>query len=137
MQVDEQTIKIFDESLTRCNANPLFFDRFYQIFLASSPLVQEKFAHTDFSKQKEALRASFHAMLLAVKDEEGGPDKYLHDLAELHSSRQLGIGSGLYDDWLDSLLATVKECDPQYGSEVRDAWEKVMVIGIRFMLSRY
>ncbi len=135
--MDENALKTFDESLLRCNANPQFLDRFYETFLASSPKVREKFAHTDFVRQKRALRASLHLMLLAAEDEAKGPEQYLRDLAELHSSRKLGIGAEYYDLWLDSLLATVRECDPQCNAEVEQAWEKIMMVGISYLLSHY
>ena len=112
-------------------------DRFYDIFLASSPKVKEKFAKTDFVRQKAALKASLNAMLLAAKDEKAGPPQYLPELAERHSSRELNIGAELYDYWLDSLLAAVKECDPESGPEVEGAWERVMMVGIGYLLSRY
>jgi hemoglobin-like flavoprotein len=137
MQIDERTLQTFSESLARCNGSPAFVERFYQIFLASSPKVQEKFAETDFVRQKAALRASLDAMLLAAKNPAAGPQQHLHDLAERHSSRQLNIGAELYDLWLDSLLATVKEFDPVNGPAVQDAWEKVMMQGVSYLLSRY
>jgi hemoglobin-like flavoprotein len=135
-QIDERTLQTFSASLGRCNGSPAFVDRFYQIFLASSPKVKEKFAQTDFARQKAALRASLDAMLLAAKDP-AGPQQYLRDLAERHSSRQLNIGAELYDLWLDSLLATVKEFDPVNGPAVQEAWEKVMMLGVSYLLSRY
>lgn len=136
MQIDEGTLQTFSASLGRCNGSPAFVDRFYQIFLASSPKVKEKFAQTDFVQQKVALRASLDAMLLAAKDPKG-PEQYLRNLAERHSSRQLNIGAELYDLWLDSLLATVKEFDPVNGPAVQEAWEKVMMLGVSYLLSRY
>ena len=135
--MDEKTLKTFDESLRRCNATPEFLDRFYERFLASSPKVRDKFALTDFVRQKRALEASLHYMLLAAQDEEKGPEKYLKSLADLHNRKQYNIGSEFYDLWLDSLLATVRECDPKFGPEVEEAWESVMMVGIRYMLSRY
>jgi len=135
--MDEKTLKTFEESLARCNTNPRFLDRFYETFLASSFKVHDKFAHTDFVRQKRALRASLHLMLLVASDEEKGPEHYLRDLAELHSSRERNIGAEFYDLWLDSLLTTVRECDSQYSPEVEHAWEKVMMIGIRYLLSHY
>jgi hemoglobin-like flavoprotein len=132
--MEERVLQTFDESLRRCNAAPEFLDRFYDRFLASSPKVREKFALTDFVRQKRALRASLHTMLLAVQSGEKGPERYLKDLAEMHSRRQYNIGSELYDLWLDSLLATVKECDPQFSPEVEEAWESVMMVGIEYML---
>jgi hemoglobin-like flavoprotein len=135
--MDEKILKIFEESLSRCTATKGFLESFYKRFLASSPKVREKFALTDFVRQRRALRASLHYMLLAAQNEEKDPDKYLKDLAELHSRRVYNVGSELYDLWLDSLLATVKECDPQYTPEVEQAWESVMMVGIHYMLKHY
>jgi hemoglobin-like flavoprotein len=137
MPTDDRTLQTFDASLARCNANPAFLDRFYAIFLASSPRIREKFAQTDFARQKVALQASFTAMLAAARGETAASNQNLNGLAERHSSRQLNIGAELYDLWLDSLLAAVKECDPQYDPQVRDAWERVMMVGIGYLLSHY
>lgn len=135
--MDEKPIKIFDESLRRCNAIPGFLDRFYEKFLASSPKVQKKFSNTDFNRQKRALRASLYLMPLAAENEKEGPKRYLRDLAARHSKRQLNIGAEYYDLWLDSLLATVRECDPEFDPTVEEAWESVMMVGIRYLLSHY
>jgi hemoglobin-like flavoprotein len=137
MPIDPQVLTVFEESLTRTNTNPAFLDRFYNTFLAASPKVAEKFAGTDFVRQKRALRASLHTMLLVASDEESGPERYLQYLAARHSSRDLSVGSELYDYWLDSLLATVQECDPQCTPEVLAAWENVMMVGIRYLLRHY
>jgi hemoglobin-like flavoprotein len=135
--MDQRVLQTFEASLERCDTIPGFLDRFYEIFLGSSPKVKEKFAKTDFVHQKIALRASLYAMLLAAKDTNGGPGKYLDAYAERHSSRDLNIGAELYDLWLDSLLQAVKEHDPDCSPEVLDAWEQVMMIGISYLLSRY
>jgi hemoglobin-like flavoprotein len=135
--MDAKILKTYEASLARCSANPNFAERFYVVFLASSPKVAEKFAKTDFVRQRKALDSSLHWMLSAVSDGAGGPERHLKELAERHSRHDLNIGAEMYDYWLDSLLATVKEIDPEYGEEVRDAWERVMLIGIEYMLSRY
>jgi hemoglobin-like flavoprotein len=135
--MDKAILKTFGDSLQRCNANPAFLDRFYETFLASSPVVREKFANTDFARQKQALRASLRTMLLVAEDETAGPERHLGDLAHRHSRAQLDIGGELYDLWLDSLLATVKECDPAHSPEVAQAWESVMMLGVNYLISRY
>jgi hemoglobin-like flavoprotein len=137
MPLDERTLKTFDASLARCSANPAFIERFYDIFLASSPKVAEKFANTDFVRQKAALRASLDTMLLAARSEKAGHGQYLNALAERHSSRHLNIGAEFYDLWLDSLLAAANESDPDFSLEVQEAWERVMMVGIGYLLSRY
>lgn len=135
--MDEKVIATFDQSLRRCDSEPRFLDVFYERFIESSPKVKEKFANTDFDKQKRLLRASFYLILLAAEDPEKGPERYLSHLAESHSAKNLNIGSELYDLWLDSLLETVEQCDPEYGPEVEQAWEQMMEIGIDFMLRQY
>lgn len=135
--MDEKTIELFEQSLRRCDANPEFLDIFYDRFLASSPKVKKRFANTDFHRQKRLLRASFYLILLASEDPKDGPERYLGHLATRHSTKDLDVGAELYDLWLDSLLASVKECDPEYSEAVEEAWEKMMGIGIDFLLSRY
>jgi hemoglobin-like flavoprotein len=137
MHPDERTLQTFEASLTRCEADSSFFDRFYDTFLASSPKVREKFAHTDFGRQKQALRDSLRTMLRAAADRDGNPARHLARLAGRHSSGDLKVGAALYDNWLDSLLATVRTADPEYTDEIGAAWEKVMMVGIRYMLLHY
>lgn len=135
--MDDRTLTIFGDSLSRCSANPDFLDLFYEAFLGSSPKIREKFANTDFVKQKRALHASLNLMLRAAREEDLGPPRYLDDLARRHGAHDLDIGAEYYDLWLDSLLATVAVCDPQVSEEVRGAWEKVMGVGIRYLCARY
>jgi hypothetical protein len=135
--MDEATLQRFGASLQRCTDRPGFLELFYDLFLASSPLVREKFAATDFVKQREALRSSLGLMLRAARQDGAEPPTFLDHLAQRHGASQLGVGSAYYDLWLDSLLAAVKATDPQWTPEVALAWEGAMGIGIRYLLSRY
>ena len=130
-------LAIFETSLKRCEARPDFLDVFYENFLASSPEVAEKFAGTDFARQKEALRASFHHLLLVARNPKQGPDPYLEEIAVRHGAGHLAIGAHLYDLWLDSLLETVRACDPESSQEVEAAWEEVMMVGIHYLCTNY
>ena len=135
--MDAGVLRKFEESLGRCLADPDFLDLFYGNFLGSSPKVREKFAGTDFDRQKQALRASFDMMLKAARDEKNGPPTWLDPLAERHGARQLRIGAEFYDLWLDNLLKAVRACDAGWSEEVEEAWEAVMGIGIQYLCSRY
>ena len=135
--MDESTLQSFEQSLARCMAVPDFLGRFYDGFLASSPKVREKFAHTDFTRQKQMLHTSFSLMLRAAQNEGSGPPSYLDDLARRHGAKELDIGADLYDLWLDSLLETVRACDPACTPAIEQAWEKVMGIGIAYLTTRY
>lgn len=133
--MDEKILGVFDASLSRCNIAPQFLDRFYERFLASSPKVREKFANTNFVRQKRALRASLQILSL-VADDDRGPGRYLGELAVQHGQKHLDIGAELYDLWLDSLIATVREIDPQFDAEIEGAWEQVAMVGIHYMISK-
>jgi hemoglobin-like flavoprotein len=135
--MDQETLTTVDASLQRCNRDPRFLDLFYEKFLASSPKIREKFQHTDFVRQKRALRGSLWMMLLAAEDEAKGPPRYLRDLTAHHGATGLGIGAELYDCWLDCLLEAVAACDPQHNAVVRAAWERVMMVGIHYMCTHY
>lgn len=121
MALDAEILNAFQLSLNRCGANPVFLDRFYEVFLGSSPKVRAMFEHTNFYRQKRALQASLHAMLLHIRNNGATGDPYLLEVAQRHSRGQLNVGAELYDLWLDSLLATVRECDPECTPEVMAA----------------
>ncbi len=95
----QEDIAIFNDSFLRCQSKKGFLDRFYELFMASSKEVKEKFKTTDFDKQKLALKSSFYMMVLTVQGNARGY-RYLEDIAELHSSRRLNIKPELYDLWL-------------------------------------
>jgi hemoglobin-like flavoprotein len=135
--MDEATLDTFEKSFQRCVADPGFLDLFYRTFLASSPKVRAKFTTTDFEKQKRALYGSFQLMLRAARQEGEGPPDYLEALAQRHGAAQLAIGAEFYDLWLDSLLTTVRACDPACDPAIETAWEQVMGIGISYLCSRY
>lgn len=135
--MDDGSLAVFEASLARCNTSTAFAERFYQLFLSRSEKAAQKFANTDFTKQRAALQGALELMLKAARNGGEAIREHLGPLAERHSSRDLDIGAELYDEWLDSLLAAVREFDPEYCDEVRDAWENAMMIGISFMLARY
>jgi hemoglobin-like flavoprotein len=135
--MDHASLAQFEDSLRRCNADPDFLDRFYERFLRSSPKVREKFLGTDFIRQKRMLQASLQLLLVAAQDDGERPTPYLDEVAARHSASQMAIGAELYDLWLDSLLATVREVDPSWAPEVERAWESVMTVGIAYLVSRF
>jgi hemoglobin-like flavoprotein len=135
--MDKTILETVEDSLRRCNTDPCFLDRFYERFLGSSPKVREKFAGTDFPRQKRALWASLQLLLVVARDDGQRANPYLDELAARHGATQMAIGAELYDLWLDSLLATGREVDPDWTPEVEDAWERVMAVGIAYLLTRY
>ena len=134
--LDQDRIEEFSASLGRCHATPGFINRFYDLFVASSPEVAEKFRKTDLEHQRRKMSSSLYALVLAI---EGGDAAtlYLDKIALQHSRKHLDIRPGLYDDWLACLIQAVSEFDPLYSDEIERLWRDAMAFGVEFMRSRY
>lgn len=130
MNLPEDDIRLFNDSLDRCVADPRFMDVFYDRFIGGSPEVAAKFAATDMDKQKRLLKASLYTAMLTA-DGNGPALVHLELLGRHH--RALGIGAELYDYWRDCLLATVKECGGLIDVRAADVWRRVLAVAIGIM----
>lgn len=135
MTVSAQDIEIFNDSLERCNMHPDFLVRFYEIFIASSPEVAEKFKNTNFSKQRRVLKASLYLLIFAAEEKPEGL-AHVERMAEIHGPNQMNIPSHMYDLWMESLLQAVKEFDVAYGPRVESAWRNMLQEGVELMKSK-
>jgi hemoglobin-like flavoprotein len=133
--VTERDIELFNDSLERTSGTR-FLERFYELFVGSSPEVAEKFAHTDFRAQRRAVKVSLYMMMSAALGHPEG-DVHLTRIAERHGRAALAIRPELYDLWLECLIQAVREHDRSFGGETERAWRSVMATGIEFMRSRY
>lgn len=130
----EADLEHFNDSLNRCTSTPRFLERFYELFLASSEAIREKFKNTNFKKQRRMLQASFYMLMLAA---DGKPETHGHleRLAEIHGSAGHGIPPQMYQTWLDCLIQAVQENDPNFTPETERIWRQMMAKGIEFMLA--
>ena len=140
--MNDAELIIFRKSFDCCMASPVFFDLFYDHFLKSSPEVGEKFRHTDFARQKGALKASLHLIADAIVLDSSDLSRsrnllQMQEVAQRHSRSQANIPPHLYILWLDSLLFAVKETDRNFDAEVEAAWRMGMQSGINYILSFY
>ena len=122
-------------SYLRCCASAGFFDTFYAIFLAKSPEIAEKFANTDFTRQKQMLRDSIFKMVRQASFN-GEARAEVERIGELHA-RQFDIRPGLYALWLDSLCAAIKQHDPGYTTTLEVLWRRRMQQGIDLIIAIY
>lgn len=106
-------------------------------FLDSSPDIRKKFENTDFEVQKKVLRDSLFLMLSAAGTTVGYAHVQLEKLAKRHSHNDLGIKPEWYALWLDTLLQTVAEFDPDYSDAIDAAWRDSMKEGIELLAAGY
>ena len=132
-------IQIFVDSYARVGAADLqtggFLDSFYLHFIESSPLVAEKFRNTDMAQQREMLRVSLDHMIYFAIDKEETSE--MVRVAGVHSKSARDISPELYELWLDSLLMTVAQFDPDYDDEIDAAWRAAIAPSIEYMKKRY
>ncbi len=61
----------------------------------------------------------------------------LRRVAERHSRADLDIDPSLYPAFVDSLIETSKEFDPQFTADVERAWREALAPGIAYMINKY
>jgi len=131
-------VESFLASLKRCLATPDFLRTFYERFMDSSEEVAEKFQHTEFPRQTRVLADSLYVMAVAA---ESGPEGVvwaeLDRLALRHNRGDLDVRPELYDSWLECLVATAREYDPQFSPHTEAAWRQTLAPGIAYLRSRY
>lgn len=130
MSVSSAQADAFHASLARASADPCFLDVFYARFMASAPEIAAVFSGKDMEQLKRKLRSSLHVMIFAI-DGAPGADMYLDYLGKVHT--RLEIAPRMYDAWLDSLVATAAECDPQFDAELDAVWRAVVGAGVRMI----
>lgn len=123
----------FHLSFERCVNDPLFLDKFYELFLSSSDEVSLMFKDTNMETQKAMLASSMAYMTLSYENK----PCHLSEIADKHNKNNLGIRPTLYPLWLDSLIAAAKFVDPLFDMDTEKLWRKIMQPGIDHMISKY
>ncbi len=126
---------LFHASFARVTKADDFFEHFYQHFCSSSEEVTEKFKDTDMATQRAMMAQSLIHMVAFFGS--GEPSETLQRLAVVHSKAQKNIEWHFYDDWLEALIATVREHDRKWSGSVEVAWRIVLAPGIAYMKSQY
>lgn len=128
----------FEESLARIHEPERaksFYERFYERFIASDPRIAEMFKDTDMAHQIDMLRASLSELKefsTSLKS-----NNYIVTLARIHGIRGRDVHPESYDAWLDSLVSTVADVDPECDLQTELAWRLVLAPGIEFMKFYY
>ena len=129
-------ITLVTQSYERCMQSPTFFSDFYSHFMSKGRLIQEKFKNTDMTHQMNALKHGLQYMIMFASGSKIAATK-IDDLATTHDRNHRAISPDMYEDWMASLLQTVKEHDKEYSKELAWAWKNVMSHGIVRMKTRF
>jgi fatty-acyl-CoA synthase len=136
---DRKYLQIMSDSYDRVLSREIdgkgFIEHFYQLFLASSPRVEEKFHGVDMAAQRLHLQHSLeHAVDYFIS---GKPSLRMKKIARIHSRAERDIVPELYELWLTSLLQAVVDYDEKCDSSVEICWRASMAPGIAYMTGQY
>jgi len=132
----EQAMQQAQASYRRSCAVPDFFAQFYRTFFAACPEAQPKFAHTNFERQHKLLQHAIGLLLIFPKQPAGEPG-LLSRVAERHSRRDIGVSPAWYAPFVDSLIATVKQVDPEFTTLLEKSWRVTLAPGVDYMKAKY
>jgi len=131
--VPPELIQIAEDSLKRIQGEA-FFQAFYRRLLGSNPAFPPMFAKTDFQRQHKLLQHGLGLLLIFAKRRN---PSLLARIADRHSGHDLNILPAHYPNFVDSLVATAREFDPQFSPAIEEAWRRSVAPGITFMSDQY
>ena len=127
--------KAFKESFDRVSNTHVdgidFLQYFYKIFIPKNPAIEKLFQNTSIESQKLLLKKSITELLRFY--EEMQVNQHLLQIGRSHAADRLNVSPEWYDLWLDTLIETVEEFDPEFYPKVELAWRTVLSPGITYM----
>ena len=129
--VAEHQLETAQASYSRCQQAPEFFRAFYNRFLASDPAIPPYFTDTKFDKQDKLLQHGISLLLIYAKR----PNPHLLSrIADRHGAGgDLNIPAGLYQPFIESFVATVREFDPAWDAAIETAWRTALAPGVEYI----
>jgi hemoglobin-like flavoprotein len=130
--MSSQATQITRASFTRCVELPDFFPAFYRNFFASLPEAKPLFAKTNLEKQHKLIEHAIKILLIFPQQAPGEPT-LLTRLAEKHGKAELGINPAWYPAFLESLVFTASQFDPEFTPGIGAAWREALQPGMDYM----
>lgn len=126
---------IFNASFRRVTHGDDFFLHFYETFAGRSQEIADKFQGADMAGLGDLVALQLIHMVAFFGRGQASPE--LQRIAGDHSKAKRNIEPRLYDEWLESLIATAREHDAEWSESVESAWRTVLAPGIAYMKAHY
>ena len=130
MTPEEDKVRQFRASYSRCTLDPDFIPTFHKIFITTSADAQHHFADIPEDRQIKMLEYALYLLMLSI-DRNSDAMTCLEQLGKSHE--RLTIKPDLYDHWLDSLVTTVRNYDGKTYPHISDVWREVLGPGLELM----
>lgn len=113
------------QSYGRCLLNRSFFGRFYDRLIGSSAAIAAAFAKTDLETQKAAVENGLTMVLMYAKGIRWA-EAPVNRIRTSHAANRLAIRPEWYSNWVDALMATVRETDAKFTAQLEQQWRQVL-----------
>jgi hemoglobin-like flavoprotein len=138
MAIDFDNVK---KSYGRCvftrDAKERFFTLFYETFLNSHPVFAAMFANTNFDKQISMLKNAISMSIMYAEKQDELAKDVLTKIRKSHSRERYNVKPEYYTYWLNSLIATLASCDPNFNDTLEQHWRNMMQISIDYIMEGY
>lgn len=111
----------------------LFFKHYNDKFINADPQIAVLFSNTGMEQRAKILMESMTHIISFVTSNEASEE--INRIAISHGKDDLNITTEFYDIWLECLIDTVRELDPEFNSQVEKAWRAIMSPGLEYMKS--
>ncbi|MCI0507440.1 MAG: globin [Gammaproteobacteria bacterium] len=138
MAIDFNSVK---KSYGRCvlthDAKMRFFRHFYDTFLNSHPAINRLFANTDFDKQISILKNAISMTIMYAEKQDDLAKDVLTKVRKSHARDRYNVKPAYYTYWLNSLIETLRVCDPNFNEPLEQHWRDMMRISIGYIVEGY
>lgn len=128
MKPPSESVQAVSESYARVRGTG-FAQQFYDRFLETDGEVRRRFAETDFERQRELFLHGVFALIDYARGSVTG-QLAVRRLAKMHGPGELDIPLRLYDLWVQTLLETLSDRDPEWSPKLAAAWRAVLQPGV-------
>jgi hemoglobin-like flavoprotein len=133
----EDKVEIVRNSFLRSSKDKTFAAKFYDNLFFLNPKISSYFMNTDFDHQRRALMNGLEFLIGFLDETDEHSRKQIIRLAKTHSADNLNIHPHHYYYWIDALVMTASELDPDWKDDFQYYWREVIHFPVSFMISFY
>ena len=125
-------VAVAKASYARCLGTPDFLLTFYRNFFRACPAAEPMFAGIEIARQAKLLQHAL-GLLLAFPATSDHEPTVLTRLAVKHGPEGLNIDPDWYPVFVEALVKSAAEHDPEFTPATADAWREAVKPGMEYM----
>ena len=133
----EEKVALVRDSYLRVKDQPDFASDFYSNLFFLKPKLRDYFAKTDFEHQDKALMHGLSFLISFLDQKDPHARQQVLRISRSHSKFNMNVHPHEYYYWIEALILTVKNHDPQWMQDLTYYWREVISYPIMFIVSQY